>query len=43
MPIATNQGTSLLWLRPVATDFFKEQSLEQIDPFNILHNMIEND
>jgi hypothetical protein len=26
---------------PVATYFFKKQSLEQIDPFDILHNMIK--
>jgi hypothetical protein len=25
MPIATDQSSLLLWLRPVATDFLKEQ------------------
>jgi hypothetical protein len=35
MPVATV-------VMPVTTDFFfKKESLEQIDPFNILHNMIE--
>jgi hypothetical protein len=27
--------------KPVATDFFKKQSLVHIDPFGILHNVIE--
>jgi hypothetical protein len=43
MPIATDQSMSLLWLRSIATDFFKNRDLEQIYLFNILRNMIAND
>jgi hypothetical protein len=43
VPIATNQSASLLWLRPIATDILKNRDLEQIDIFNILHNMIAGD
>jgi hypothetical protein len=43
MPIATDQCPSLVWLRLVAINFLKNRELEQIDLFNILHNMIAND
>jgi hypothetical protein len=42
MSIASDQSTSLLWLRPIATDFVKNGNLEHIDLFNILHNVIAN-
>jgi hypothetical protein len=42
MLVATDQIPSLLWLRPITTNFLK-RDLEQIDLFNILHNIIEND
>jgi hypothetical protein len=42
MSIASDQSPSLLWLRPIATDFVKNGNLEHIDLFNILHNVIPN-
>jgi hypothetical protein len=41
--VATDQSPSLLWLRPVTTDFLKNKNLEHIDLFNILHNVMAND
>jgi hypothetical protein len=43
MSVATDQSPSLLWLRPIVTDFLKNRNLEHIDLFNILHNVIAND
>jgi hypothetical protein len=43
MAIATDQSTSLLWLRPITIDFLMNRDLEHINLFNILHNMIAND
>jgi hypothetical protein len=42
MPVATDQRLSLLWLRPVTTNFVKNRNLEHVDLFNILHNVIPN-
>jgi hypothetical protein len=42
MPAATDQSSSLLWLKSIATDFVKNRNLEHIDLFNILHNVIAN-
>jgi hypothetical protein len=43
MAVTTDQSSSLLWLRPITTNFLKNKDLEQIDLFNILYNMIVTD
>jgi hypothetical protein len=40
--VTTDQCPSLLWLRPVTTDFVKKRNLEHIDLFNTLHNVTIN-
>jgi hypothetical protein len=41
--VVTDQCPSLLWLRPVTTHFLTNRYLEQINLFNMLHDMIAND